>query len=156
MCHAKRLLSEPLFTLETGVQEFNRYPSTVKRQLCFCLMQWCDRQLTAFGMSHRTAPPQPLFSIGAGAQPVSFKWEPIKSVYMYIVITAYPIWWVYQYWTVHMLLVWIDATDIFHFHCFKNHFFIENANKIYLYLFLLYPADCATSPIRPQLPIYAF
>ena len=44
----------------TGFQEFNRYPSTVNRQPCFYLMQWCDRELTVFGMSHRTAPPKPL------------------------------------------------------------------------------------------------
>ena len=44
------------------------------------------------------------------------------------------------------LLVWIDATYIFHFPCFKNHFFIKKTNKIYFYLFLLYPLDCAKSP----------
>ena len=30
-------------------------------------MQWYDRELTAFGMSHRTAPPEPLLSVGTGA-----------------------------------------------------------------------------------------
>ena len=30
-------------------------------------MQWYDRELTAFGMSHTTAPPEPLFSVGTGA-----------------------------------------------------------------------------------------
>ena len=39
-------------------QEFNRYPSTVFFVSC----------LTAFGMSHRTAPPEPLFSVETGAQ----------------------------------------------------------------------------------------
>ena len=34
---------------------------------------WCDRELTAFGMSHRTAPPEPLFSVGTGAQPLSME-----------------------------------------------------------------------------------
>ena len=63
MCLTKRLLSEPLFSVGTGVQEFNRYPSTVNRQPCSCLMQWSDRGLTAFGMSHRTAPPEPLFYV---------------------------------------------------------------------------------------------
>ena len=41
---------------------------SVNRQPCFCLMQWYDRELIAFGMSHRTAPPEPLFSVGTGAQ----------------------------------------------------------------------------------------
>ena len=36
-------------------------------------MQWSDRELTAFGMSHRTAPPEPLFYVGTGAQPLSVK-----------------------------------------------------------------------------------
>ena len=40
-------------------------------------MQWCDRELTAFGMSHRTAPPEPLFYVGTGAQPSTvFKRQP--------------------------------------------------------------------------------
>ena len=34
-------------------------------------MLWYDRELTAFGMSHRTAPPEPLFSVGTGAQPAT-------------------------------------------------------------------------------------
>ena len=71
MCLTKRLLSEPLLSVGTGVQEFNRYPSTVNRQPCSCLMQWSDRELPAFGMSHRTAPPEPLFYVGTGAQPLS-------------------------------------------------------------------------------------
>ena len=59
MCLTKRLLSEPLFSVGTGVQEFNRYPSTVNRQACSCLMQWSDRKLTAFGMSHERRPQSP-------------------------------------------------------------------------------------------------
>ena len=35
-CLTKRLLSEPLFSVGTGVQEFNRYPSTVNRVLVSC------------------------------------------------------------------------------------------------------------------------
>ena len=62
------------------VQEFNRYPSTVNRQPCSCLMQWSDRELTAFGMSHRTAPPEPLFYVGTGAQPLSVNRQPCLSV----------------------------------------------------------------------------
>ena len=58
----KTALFRALFSVGTGVQESNRYPSTVNR--VFCLMQWYDRELTAFGMSHRTAPPEPLFSVG--------------------------------------------------------------------------------------------
>ena len=76
MCLTKRLLSEPLFSVGTGVQEFNRYPSTVNRQPCSCLMQWSDRELTAFGMSHRTAPPEPLFYVGTGAQPLFVNRQP--------------------------------------------------------------------------------
>ena len=53
MCLTKRLLSEPLFSVGTGVQEFNRYPSTVNRQPCSCLMQWSDRELTAFTLVAR-------------------------------------------------------------------------------------------------------
>ena len=80
MCLTKRILSEPLFSVGTGVQEFNRYPSTVNRQPCSCLMQWSDRELTAFGMSHRTAPPEPLFYVGTGAQPLSVNRQPCLSV----------------------------------------------------------------------------
>ena len=36
MCLTKRLLSEPLLSVGTGVQEFNRYPSTVNRVLVSC------------------------------------------------------------------------------------------------------------------------
>ena len=36
MCLTKRLPSEPLFSVGTGVQEFNRYPSTVNRVLVSC------------------------------------------------------------------------------------------------------------------------
>ena len=36
MCLTKRLLSEPLRSVGTGVQEFNRYPSTVNRVLVSC------------------------------------------------------------------------------------------------------------------------
>ena len=50
----------------SGVQ-----PIAVNRQPCSCLMQWSDRELPAFGMSHRTAPPEPLFYVGTGAQPLS-------------------------------------------------------------------------------------
>ena len=54
-------------------QEFNRYSSTVNR--VFCLMQWYDRGLTAFessfGMSHRTALSEPLFSVETGVQSLS-------------------------------------------------------------------------------------
>ena len=78
ICHTKRLLSEPLFSVGTGVQEFNRYLSTVNR--VFCLMQWCDRELTAFGMSHRTAPPELLFSVETGAQPLSVNRQPCLCV----------------------------------------------------------------------------
>ena len=80
MCLTKRLLSEPLFSVGTGVQEFNRYPSTVNRQPCSCLMQWSDRELTAFGMSRRTAPPEPLIYVGTGAQPLSVNRQPCLSV----------------------------------------------------------------------------
>ena len=55
MCLTKRLLSEPLLSVGTGVQEFNRYPSTVNRQPCSCLMQWSDRELPAFGVCHSQA-----------------------------------------------------------------------------------------------------
>ena len=34
-------------------------------------MQWCDRELTAIGMAHRTALSEPLFSVGTGIQPLS-------------------------------------------------------------------------------------
>ena len=54
--------------------------STDIRQPCFCLMQWCDRELTAFGMSLRTAPPEPLFSVGTGAQPLSVNRQPCLCV----------------------------------------------------------------------------
>ena len=57
-----------------------RQPSTVNRQPCFCLMQWCDGELTAFSMSHRTAPPEPLFSVGTGAQPLTANRQPCLSV----------------------------------------------------------------------------
>ena len=57
-----------------------RQPSTVNRQPCSCLTQWCDRELTAFGMSHRTAPPEPLFYVGTGAQPLSVNSQPCLSV----------------------------------------------------------------------------
>ena len=53
----------------SGVQ-----PISVNR--VFCLIQWCDRELTALGMSHRTAPPEPLFSVGTGAQPSSVNRQP--------------------------------------------------------------------------------
>ena len=39
-------------------------------------MQWSDRELPAFGMSHRTAPPEPLFYVGTGAQPLSVNRQP--------------------------------------------------------------------------------
>ena len=65
-----------LLSVGTGVQELNRYPSTVNRQPCSCLMQWSDRELPAFGMSHRTAPPEPLFYVGTGAQPLSVNRQP--------------------------------------------------------------------------------
>ena len=57
MCLTKRLPSEPLFSVGTGVQEFNRYPSTVNRQPCSCLMQWSDRELTAL-VCHTERRPQ--------------------------------------------------------------------------------------------------
>ena len=76
MCLTKRLLSEPLFSVGTGVQDLNRYPSTVNRQPCSCLMQWSDRELTACGMSHRTAPQEPPFYVGTGAQPLSVNRQP--------------------------------------------------------------------------------
>ena len=49
----------------SGVQ-----PISVNRQPCSCLMQWSD------GMSHRTAPPEPLFYVGTGAQPLSVNRQP--------------------------------------------------------------------------------
>ena len=55
----------------SGVQ-----PISVNRQPCSCLMQWSDRELPAFGMSHRTAPPEPLFYVGTGAQPLSVNRQP--------------------------------------------------------------------------------
>ena len=39
-------------------------------------MQWCDRELTVFGMSHRTVPPEPLFSGGTGAPALSANRQP--------------------------------------------------------------------------------
>ena len=59
----------------SGVQ-----PISVNRQPCSCLMQWSDRELTAFGMSHRTAPPEPLFYVRTGAQPLSVNRQPCLSV----------------------------------------------------------------------------
>ena len=79
MCLTKRLLSEPLFSVGRGVQEFNRYPSTVNRQPCSCLMQWSDRELTAFGMSHRTAPSEPLFYVGTRALSFTPHHRPIDN-----------------------------------------------------------------------------
>ena len=35
------------------------------------------------------------------------------------------------------LLVWIDATDIFHFPCFKNHFLLKIQIK-YIYIYSYY------------------
>ena len=55
----------------SGVQ-----PMSVNRQPCSCLMQWSDRELPAFGMSHRTAPPKPLFYAGTRAQPLSVNRQP--------------------------------------------------------------------------------
>ena len=69
MCLTKRLLSEPLFSVGTGVQ-----PISVNR--VFRLMQWYDRELTAFGMSHRTVLSEQMFSVGTGVQPSS-----VNSVY---------------------------------------------------------------------------
>ena len=59
----------------SGVQ-----PISVNRQPCSCFMQWSDRELTAFGMSHRTAPPEPLFYVGTGAKPLSVNRQPCLSV----------------------------------------------------------------------------
>ena len=48
-------------------------------------MQWSDRELPAFGMSHRTAPPEPLFCVGTGAQPLSGS-HAIEMVFVFIAI----------------------------------------------------------------------
>ena len=43
-------------------------------------MQWYDGELTAFGMSQRTAPPQPLFSVGTEVQPLSINHIVIAAI----------------------------------------------------------------------------
>ena len=75
----------------SGVQ-----PISVNRQPCSCLMQWSDRELPAFGMSHRTAPPEPLFYVGTGAQPLSVKIRSrlfLRDVYLasLVVLTLTPL-----------------------------------------------------------------
>ena len=74
ICHTERLPSEPLFSVGTGVQKFNRQPY-------FCLMHWYDSELTAVGMSHRTALSEPLFSVKTGVQPLFVNCQP-PSVFM--------------------------------------------------------------------------
>ena len=44
-------------------------------------VSWYDRELIALGMSHRTAPSEPLFSVGTGAQPLSANRE-LSTVFM--------------------------------------------------------------------------
>ena len=68
----------PLWEQEFRSSTDIRQLSTVNR--FFCLMQWCDRELTAFGMSHRTAPPEPLFSVETGVQPLSVTRQPCLCV----------------------------------------------------------------------------
>ena len=75
ICHTKRLPSEPLFSVGTGVQ-----PISVNRQPCFCLVQWYDRKLTVFGMPHRAVLSEPLFSVGTAVQPLSVNRQPCLSV----------------------------------------------------------------------------